>query len=251
MMAPMPCWEVDLSVRVLAKMRLHLPLQGLDLLIEGAYHRDQGAGGGGVGGGQGRRLGQLLAAQRGQDDGSPLGDVAAPGALERRGHLRAGQPRGAGRLGCPAEQFQGLGGVQVGEGLQRGGEVLAQLVPQPLHRPGPLPDQRLVGAGHHLDRFRLGAIPGRGPQLVGIGADHVRQHVRVAEAGTDHPNGSVCHSGGSAREFFDLSTTLRYFCHGTPVQACRWARTWQLRVGLWRSCSLSAATGRCPVLEAF
>jgi hypothetical protein len=251
MMAPMPCWEVDLSVRVLAKMRLHLPLQGLDLLIEGAYHRDQGAGGGGVGGGQRRRLAQLLAAQCRQDRFCLVRDAAAPGALECGGHLRAGQPGRPGRVRCLGQQLERVGGGQVLEGFQRGGEVLAQLVPQPLHRPGPLPDQRLVGAGHHLDRFRLGAIPGRGPQLVGIGADHVRQHVRVAEAGTDHPNGSVCHSGGSAREFFDLSTTLRYFCHGTPVQACRWARTWQLRVGLWRSCSLSAATGRCPVLEAF
>ena len=70
-------------------------------------------------------------------------------------------------------------GVQVLEGLQRGGEVLAQLVPQPLHRPGPLPDQRLVRAGQHLDALRLRAVPGRRAQLVGVGAHHVRQHVRV------------------------------------------------------------------------
>ena len=40
------------------------------------------------------------------------------------------------------------------EGLQRGGEVLPQLVPQPLHLPGPFPDHRLVGARQDLDRRR-------------------------------------------------------------------------------------------------
>ena len=49
-------------------------------------------------------------------------------------------------------------GVQVLEGLQRGGEVLPQLVPQPLHLPGPLPDQRLMGAGHHLDAAPASAL---------------------------------------------------------------------------------------------
>lgn len=34
---------VDLGVRVLAKMVLHLPLQGLDLLIQRGDHRDQRA----------------------------------------------------------------------------------------------------------------------------------------------------------------------------------------------------------------
>ena len=84
--------QVDLSVRVPAKMRLHLPLQGLDLLVEGGDHRDQGPDRGGVGGGDGGRLAQLRAAQRRLDRRGLAGDVAAAGALERRGDLRAGQP---------------------------------------------------------------------------------------------------------------------------------------------------------------
>ena len=62
----------DLSVRVPAKIRLHLLLQDADLLVQGDDHRDQGPDGGGVGGGQGRRLAQLLAAQRSQDRGRPV-----------------------------------------------------------------------------------------------------------------------------------------------------------------------------------
>src|ERR1019366_1552162 len=37
--------QVDLSVRVAAKIRLHLPLQGFDLLVQDGDHRDQGADG--------------------------------------------------------------------------------------------------------------------------------------------------------------------------------------------------------------
>ena len=60
------------------------------------------------------------------------------------------------------------------------GEVLAQLVPQPLHGPGALPDERLVRAGQHLDALCLRAVPGRRAQLVRVSAHHVREHVRVA-----------------------------------------------------------------------
>jgi hypothetical protein len=103
--------------------------------------------------------------------------------------LRAGQLRRAGRLGCLAEQFQGVGGVQVLEGLQRGGKVLPQLVPQPVHLPGPLPDQRLVGARQDLDALGFRAVPGRRAQLVGISPHHVGQRVRVAcvALGPRHP----------------------------------------------------------------
>jgi NAD(P)-dependent dehydrogenase (short-subunit alcohol dehydrogenase family) len=41
-----------------AKIRLHLPLQGRDLLVQGGDHRDQGPDGDRVGGGDGRRLAQ-------------------------------------------------------------------------------------------------------------------------------------------------------------------------------------------------
>ena len=50
----------DLSVRVLTEMRVHLPLQHLDLLAEGADHRDQRADHRRAGSGDLRRLGQLL-----------------------------------------------------------------------------------------------------------------------------------------------------------------------------------------------
>jgi len=75
-------------------------------------------------GGDGRRLGQLVAAQRRDDRRSLAGDVAAAGALERRADLGAGQFRRPGRVRCLRQQLQRVRGVQVGEGLQCGGEVL-------------------------------------------------------------------------------------------------------------------------------
>src|SRR6266568_2283260 len=69
----------------------------------------------------------------------------------------------AGRVGGPSEQVQRIRRIQLLEGLQRGGEVLTQLVPQPLHLPGPLPDQRLVSAGGHLDGLGPGAVTGYRP----------------------------------------------------------------------------------------
>ena len=39
---------------------------------------------------------------------------------------------------------------------------------------------RTMGAGGHLDRLGLSAVPGHRPQLVGVSADHVRQGVRVS-----------------------------------------------------------------------
>ncbi|MGP0028660.1 MAG: hypothetical protein ACLPKE_35695, partial [Streptosporangiaceae bacterium] len=97
-----------------AKIRLHLALQGLDLLVKYDDHRDQGPGGDRVGGGDGRRLAQLGAAQRGYDRGGLGGDVPAAGALESGGYLRPGQLRGLRRVRCLAQQLQRVGGVQVG-----------------------------------------------------------------------------------------------------------------------------------------
>jgi len=129
-------------------MGLHLLLQDFDLLVQGGDDRDQRPGRGCVGGRQRRRLAKVIAAQRRQDGGGPLGDVLAPGALEGGAYLGAGELRGPGGPGCLREQLQRLRGVQVlAEGLQRGREILAQLVPQPLHLPCPLPDQRLVRPG--------------------------------------------------------------------------------------------------------
>jgi hypothetical protein len=71
--------------------------------------RDQGPHGRGVGGGQGGRLDELRAAQRGQDRIGPLGDLAAAGGPEDRRYLGAGQPRGAGRVRRPGQQLQRVG----------------------------------------------------------------------------------------------------------------------------------------------
>jgi hypothetical protein len=105
-----------------AKIRLHLPLQDLDLLVEDGEHRDQGTGSGGVSGGDSLRLAQLLAAQRRQDRGRLGGDVAAAGALERRGDLRPGQPPCPGRIRCLGQQLQRIGGIQVSECGQGSGK---------------------------------------------------------------------------------------------------------------------------------
>ena len=76
----------------------------------------------------------------------------------------------AGIRSRPAQQLQRVRGVQVLERGHRGREVLQQTGPQPLHHRGPLPNQRLVRAGQHLDRLGLRAVPGRRAQLVRIGA---------------------------------------------------------------------------------
>ncbi len=106
--------------------------------------------------------------------------LTAPGALERGVDLRGGQLRGRGRVGGLGQQLQRVGGVQVLERLQRGGEEIPQLVAQPLDVAGPFPDQRLMRPGHDLDRLRARAVRGHRPQLMGVGAHHVRQQVRVA-----------------------------------------------------------------------
>jgi hypothetical protein len=45
-----------------------------------------------------------------------------------------------------------------------------------------------VRPGHHLDRLGPGGVAGDGAQLVGVGADHVGQHVRISRValGTRH-----------------------------------------------------------------
>ena len=72
------------------------------------------------------------------------------------------------------------GGQVLPVGLQGPGEVVPQLVPEPLDLPGPLPDQRLVRAGQHLQALRGRAVAGHRPQLMGVGPDHIREHVRVS-----------------------------------------------------------------------
>jgi hypothetical protein len=162
-----------------AKGRRHLPFHGDDLAVEGGGDHREGADGGGVGAGRRLRLAQVLAAQRGQDRVGLAGDVAAAGALECSGHLRPGQPGGPGRIRGLGQQLQRIRRVEVLKGLQRSGEVLPQRSAQPLHLPGTLPDQRLVGAGGHLEGRRLGAVTGHRPQLAGVGAHHPGHRVRI------------------------------------------------------------------------
>ena len=162
-----------------AKIRLHLPLQGFDLLVQDGDHRDQGADGDGVGVGDGRRLAQLGAAQRRQDD------AALAGMSRRRARLRAADI-------CARVSFAAFAGSGAfpssssASGAARSSKASSaawstpQLVAQPLHLPGPFPDQRLMGTRHHLDRPRARAVARHRAQLAGIGAHHVGQHVRVA-----------------------------------------------------------------------
>ena len=67
------------------------------------------------------------------------------------------------------------------EGLQRGGEVAAAAGAAAA---GPARVRSQISvlwrAGQHLEALHARAVARHGPQLVGVGADHVGQHVRVA-----------------------------------------------------------------------
>ena len=117
------------------------------------------------------------------------GDIAAAGTCEGALICAMLNRAAARRVRGLGQQLQGVGGVEVLERGQRGGEVLPQRVPQPLAGPGPFPDQRLVHPGDHLDRLGLGAITRDRTQLMGVGAHHVGQHVRVGRValGPRHP----------------------------------------------------------------
>jgi hypothetical protein len=124
-------------------------------------------------------LGELLGAQCGLDLLGPLDNVATPGASQRRDDLGPGQPSRSGRVGCLPEQLECITTGQVVEGNQGGGEELLQGVAQSLHMTSAFPDQRLVSPGDHLDRLGQLAVTSHLPQLMGVGADHVGQRVRV------------------------------------------------------------------------
>ena len=145
--------QVDLSVRVLQEMGLHLGLQLPDLLVQGDQHSGGGLHGSSVGGGDRGGLGQLGDAERVFDHLGPGGHVAAAGPLERGADLGGRQLRRSCRGGRPGQQLQGVGGgeAQVRVGRQGGGEELPQRRAQPQGVPGAFPDQRLVRAGDHLD----------------------------------------------------------------------------------------------------
>jgi hypothetical protein len=107
------------------------------------------------------------------------GNTATAGTLERDADLADGQLRGGCRIRGLGQQLQGVGGIQVLKRLQRGREVVAQGVPQPLGMAGPLPDQRLVHPRDDPDRLSLRAVSSDRPQLMGVSADHVGEHMRV------------------------------------------------------------------------
>jgi hypothetical protein len=101
---------------------------------------------------------------RAQLAGLPWRQIPAAHDTREKGHGRAERrtlkiTAVAAGLAFPGQQFQRIGRVQVIEGLQRGLEVLPQLVAQPLDLPGPFPDQCLTGPCHHLDRPRPGCRP--------------------------------------------------------------------------------------------
>ena len=105
--------------------------------------------------------------------------MSAAGRLSAALICGPGQPGRRGRVGGDGQQVQRIGGGQVLERVQRGGEELPQRVTQPLHVAGPFPDQRLMRPGDDLDRLGQLGVAGDRAQLVRIGAHHVGQHVRV------------------------------------------------------------------------
>jgi hypothetical protein len=68
------------------------------------------------------------------------------------------------------QQLQGARGGQVFKRFQRGGEVLPQMVPQPLDALSAFPDLRLAPSDHHLGGLR--ALSGRQVPLAGVGAPY-------------------------------------------------------------------------------
>jgi len=59
--------------------------------------------------------------------------------------------------------------------------AIGELVQRGLDRRGLLVAVAAVRPGHDLDRLGQVTVPGRESQLVSIGSDHVREHVRVAQ----------------------------------------------------------------------
>jgi hypothetical protein len=160
--------EEDVSVRVLAKMVLHLPVQRADLLVQRAQHRYGRADRRRVGGSNHVGLSEVVAAEHTLDSCGPVGDLPPVRAAQRRTDLGDGQPGGRRRIGRLVQQVEGIDGVEVLEGIQGSGEVLAQRVAQPLRVSGAFPNHRLVGAGEHLDRFGFWGVGVRPHVSVGV-----------------------------------------------------------------------------------
>ena len=162
------------------KCASHLPSQRVDLLVEGGKHGGDRAGGGGVG----------AAVITGARPSCSLRSAARMRVVfmsmsRRRARLSAA--RICARVSFAAEAGSGaLASSSSASGASRSSKASSAAGKYSRSRcrsrwtcAGPFPDQRLVGAGHHLDRLGLRAVPRHRPQLVGVGADHVGQGVRV------------------------------------------------------------------------
>jgi hypothetical protein len=98
----------------------------VDLGVEGLQDCDLPGDDGGMGRLHRGRAMQLLGVQD-LVDAVDLGlDVAPVGPAQRRGDLATGQPAGSGRVGGLGEQLEDVGGVEVGERLDGGGEEVSQ-----------------------------------------------------------------------------------------------------------------------------
>jgi len=93
--------------------------------------------------------------------------------------LRAGQPSSPNRVWGDLEELQQIRPGQVNEGGQRAREVLPQRRAQPQHLALPVPNQILVRPRRNLDALDQCRVTGHRPQLMSVGAHHVRQRVRV------------------------------------------------------------------------
>lgn len=102
---------VDLSVRVLAKMRLHHRRNLLDLGVQRRDDRTLAGHDRGVVGLHRRRPAQLLSSEDLLDLGGPGFDVAPVRPPQRSGDAASGQPPGAIRIRGSSEQFDRIGCV--------------------------------------------------------------------------------------------------------------------------------------------
>ena len=87
----------------------------------------------------------------------PAHHAARPWPARRRSSI--GTTGGGAGIRCPCQRLQRIGRVQVGQASSAAGKELPQRPAQPQHATGPVPDQRLMGRCHQLDRVRLRRVP--------------------------------------------------------------------------------------------
>ena len=169
----------DLSVRVPAKMLLHLPLQGRDLFVEGAQYRHDRASGGRVRAGDDRVAAELLAAQRGLDAGGLGVDVAAAGMFERGPDLAAVQLRRRGRVRRLAQQLSASGASRSSKASSAAGKYSRSPCRSRSSWRVRSQISVLCTRATTFTASARGAVGRDRAQLMRVGADHVGQGVRV------------------------------------------------------------------------